>query len=253
MRRFFEEAGLAIRANFVPGLVLNCLLGCGVVVYFFWGGFREILGVVAEFRARWGVGFVVVSYVISCALLPEMMKVICFQGWRVRVQNLRDFLIAAPFFGVFGIFVDCLYRLQAVVFGEGVDFSTIFFKVLFDQLVFSPLLGTPLALVYFGWAEGGFRMEALRRQVAMPRLVWRVFGVLCAGWLVWFPGVSVIYSVPRDLQVPVAVTISAFWILIFTTLRRRQEEAMIAANGAIRGVVEACEREVLDGEEEGVG
>ena len=46
----------------------------------------------------------------------------------------------------------------------------------------------------------------------------KVFPVAVAGWCVWIPGVLLVYSMPPLLQIPVAVFIQVFWVLLFTTV-----------------------------------
>jgi hypothetical protein len=225
VRSVAEEAFRAIRSNFLPGLILQAVMLVGVAFYLFHDGFRSGLAGVAEMKRQMGYAFAFVSYVIAGAALPETMKILCFQGLLPNRQNFKDFAIAAPFFGMFGVLIDALYRLQITLFGAGNDLATIIKKVAFDQFVFSPFLGMPVTLVYFAWAVGGFRWRALLRGAALPGLAWRVLTVQSAGWIVWIPAVSIIYALPPLLQIPAAVTVTAFWVLILTTIRIRQENA----------------------------
>lgn len=222
---FLGEAFGAIRSNFLPGLVLQAAMLVGVGFYLFHQDFRNGLAGVAEIKRQMGFTFAFLSYVFAGALLPELIKLLCFQKLRPAWQNLKDFAVAAPFFGCFGVTIDLLYRLQTILFGLGEDPATIARKVAFDQFVFSPFLGTPATLIYFSWAAGGFRWRALVRGAALPGLAWRVLTVQAAGWMVWIPAVTVIYCLPALLQLPLAVTITAFWVLILTTIRLRQEAA----------------------------
>jgi hypothetical protein len=37
-------------------------------------------------------------------------------------------------------------------------------------------------------------------------------------WVVWIPVVSVIYSLPSALGIPLFIIAQAFWVMVFTTL-----------------------------------
>ena len=59
-------------------------------------------------------------------------------------------------------------------------------------------------------------------RAVLPDLPLRVFGIQCAAWIIWIPGVTLIYAMPSLLQIPIAILLTSFWILIFTTVRERQ-------------------------------
>jgi len=214
----FREAARAARANFIPGLILQGFLVAFLAVYAGSETARAALADVAVLKREAGYAFAFVGYVFASALLPEVLRVAVFQGFRPGWENLRRFLYSAPFWGCFGMLVDLLYRVQILLFGNDSGLLTIALKVVFDQFVFSPFLGTPLLVVYFAWVDG----ERLRDVLAPAEFFRRVVRIQCAGWMVWIPGVALIYWMPALLQIPVAILISAFWVLVFTAVRERQ-------------------------------
>jgi hypothetical protein len=219
-RHAISEGLLAAKKNLLPGLLVQVLMVVFLVLYIFHEGTRSVLSRLATAKQEAGFAFAFVGYMLAAALLPELLKIAFFQNFRPRSINLRNFLIAAPFWGVFGVIVDLLYRAQDRWFGTNADLATILPKVLVDQFLYSPLIGTPLAILYFAWAEQGFRMKGIR--AVLPDLPLRVFGIQCAAWIIWIPGVTLIYAMPSLLQIPIAILITSFWILIFTTVRERQ-------------------------------
>lgn len=220
IRHAISEGLRATKTNLLPGLLVQALMVIFFALYLSHEGTRILLARLAGVKADAGYAFAFVGYVLAAALLPELLKIAFFQNLRVQRTNLRNFLIAAPFWGSMGMLVDLLYRAQAHWFGTTADFATILPKVLVDQFLYSPFIGTPLAILYFAWAEHGFRLEGIR--ALLPHLPLRVFGIQCAAWMIWIPGVTLIYAMPSLLQIPIAILITSFWILIFTTVRERQ-------------------------------
>lgn len=192
-----------------------------LVAYFSHEGTRRFLWAVAEVKQQSGLAFAFVSYVVAAAVLPEVLRIVLFQSGRPRLNNLRSFLAAAPGWGLMGVVVDVFYRWQAVWFGDNATLSSVVPKVLVDQFLFSPLFSNPVMVAYFALCAGGFRAEVWERVLGRDFYVEKVVPVMVAGWMIWIPGVSVVYSMPQPLQIPVAVTIQAFWVLVFTTIGRR--------------------------------
>ncbi len=94
-------------------------------------------------------------------------------------------------------------------------------KMAVDQFLFSPFLCTPLSVGAITWRDNFFQPAALRWIMSLPFYFQRVVPAQVAGWCVWIPGVCLVYFMPPLLQIPVAVTIQVFWVLIFTTVVER--------------------------------
>jgi hypothetical protein len=220
IRHAIAEGLRAAKKNLLPGLLVQILMALFLFLYLSHEGTRSLLARLATTKQESGFAFAFVGYLLAAALLPELLKISFFQNFRPHPTNLKNFLIAAPFWGAFGVIVDLLYRAQDQWFGTDADIATILPKVLVDQFLFSPLIGAPLAILYFAWAEHGFRLTGIRS--VLPDLPLRVLGIQCAAWMIWIPGVTLIYAMPSLLQIPIAILLTSFWILIFTTVRERQ-------------------------------
>ena len=210
----------AIRANLLPGLLLQAVMGGVLSLYLLHDGTRQFLVRVAEVKYETGYWFAFVSYLISAALLPEILRVVFFQGGKATRSNLWNFLTAAPFWGLMGMLVDLFYRGQALWFGVGHDGLTILIKVLVDQFLFSPFLSSPLSVGYFSWRDLHFSVPAAR-SIFRPGFYFdRIFPVQVAGWCIWIPGVCLVYFMPSELQIPVATLLQSFWVLVFLLVNR---------------------------------
>jgi len=223
IRRALRLAAQAARANLLPGLLLQCLMLVFFSAYISHEGTRTFLTSVSRLKQESGYLFAFASYVLAGALLPELLRIAFFQAGRPSRRNLWLFLTAAPAWGCMGMLVDLFYRYQAIWFGTGHDLATLAAKVAVDQFVFSPFLTNPLTISWFLWRDEGFRASAWRKILSWDFLTERLFPVQVLGWIVWIPGVTLVYFMPSLLQIPVAVIIQVFWVLMFTTLGQRAQ------------------------------
>ena len=217
-RRSLRLAGAAARANLLPGLLLQSLLLVFFSLYIAHEGTRRFLGDVAHVKQEAGYAFSFFSYAVAGGVLPELLRIAFFQSGKTTRRNLWLLLTAAPFWGGMGMLIDLLYRLQAVWFGNGHDWLTLLCKVSVDQFLFSPFLSAPLIVGWFLLRDEGFRPSAFRKIFCAEFVCEKVFPVAVAGWCVWIPGVLLVYFMPPLLQIPVAVFIQVFWVLLFTTM-----------------------------------
>ncbi len=224
LRTAFRTAITAAKANILPGLLLQALMVVFFAAYISHEGTRQFLADVANLKREAGYPFAFFSYVLSAALLPEVLKVGFFQNCQIRKQNIYDFLTGAPAWGLMGILVDVFYRGQSLWFGTNNDFTTIALKLLVDQFVFSPFLSVPLSVGYFRWRDARFSPKALREMMSLSFVTERMLPAQVAGWCIWIPGVCLVYSMPSELQLPVAALIQAFWVLVFTFINQRRAD-----------------------------
>jgi hypothetical protein len=217
-----SRAAAAARENLFPGLLLQACLLVFLGLYLWNEPTRHFLAHVARIKIDMGYGFAVISYVIAAALMPEILRIAFFQRGRPRWRNVTNFLGAAPMWAFVGVTVDMLYRGQAVWFGAGSDFRTIASKLLVDQFVYSPFFSVPIIVSWLWWRDSGYSRAAARAIFTVDFVFEHIFPVMVAGWCVWIPGVSLVYFMPSPLQLPTAVTIQVFWVLIITTLSERK-------------------------------
>lgn len=204
----------AARANIVPGLIVQAVMVAVAVGYYFSPVVRGWLEAVAGVKVQMGVWFAAAVGVLAGAVLPEVMKVACFQGWRVRGGNWRTLAVTVPVWAFNGSVVHYLYELQAVMFGGGNDAGTIAKKVAFDQFVFNPLFAAIVNTVVYDLLARGFTWGNVRGCCGWGYYRDRVVPTLIATWGVWIPLVAIIYALPGDLQIPLFGLALTFWALM---------------------------------------
>jgi hypothetical protein len=224
MRDGIKKGLDAARANLKPGVAL-----WGILLVFFFSyltseRFRVGLGNIAAFKATIGYPFTFVVFVISGAILPELLKIAFFQRGRVEFVNFSNILYSGLLFGFAGVTVDIFYQYQAGWFGEGNDGWTLAAKTVVDQAIFSPIQNA-LILALLLWRGENFRSTTWRKVFSLNFLTSILFPVVVAMWCVWVPGVLLIYFMPTALQLPVASIISCFWVLILTFMSNRETKA----------------------------
>ncbi len=214
----------AARANVVPGLLLQIPLLGIVLAYYFHSGTQSALDILAGWKESGGYAFSFGVAVLAGSLLPELLRIVAFQGLKIHRKNLRNILFTAPFWGFMGIVVDALYRTQAAVFGSEVSFAVVFPKVLVDQFLYNPLFAAPMTVAAYHWRRQGYRCRGLGTLLTPKGYFQRILPTLIANWTVWIPAVSIIYSLPPLLQIPLFGFALCFWVLIVTTINADSKE-----------------------------
>jgi hypothetical protein len=209
------RAGLrAARANVVPGLIVQAVMVSLLLAYFFHPPTREWLERLAEVKIRWGYAYSALAAVIAGAAVPELLRIVVFQKGRLVGKNLSNFVFAAVFWTLIGMLVDLFYRYQATWWGDEAAVSVVIPQVLVDQFVFTPLITAPLTTWLYEWKDRGYRMRpgfftlGYYRDNILPTLV--------AIWGVWIPIVTILYTLPEPLQIPMYSLALTMWVMIYT-------------------------------------
>jgi hypothetical protein len=217
----------AFRANIKPGAILWLFMLAFFAAYASNTSFNQGLGRISELKIAVGYPFSFGVYVLSAALLPEILKIVFFQKGRLTLQNLNNFFFIGALFGIIGIITDVFYSYQATWFGETGGLKTLLLKAFVDQGLYSPVANFLLVSIFF-LRDNGVRKEVIKRILTLQFALVRVMPVVIAGWCVWIPGVLLVYSMPTALQLPVASLILCFWVLIFTFVAGQQPSTVEA-------------------------
>ena len=216
-------AGLrAARANAVPGLMVQLLMLGMLLAYYFYPPTRHWLDGLAEIKARWSYGYTAVSSIIAGAVIPELLRIVVFQKGRFLRSNTANLLFTVPFWCMMGVIVDFFYRCQAGWFGAEVTFAVVLKKVLVDQFLYNPLFAAPASGWLYDWKNRGYRFAGVGvfftagyyRDVVVP--------ILFATWGVWIPVVTILYSLPSQLQIPLFGLALSLWVMLYTWMSEQR-------------------------------
>lgn len=216
-------AGLqAARGNIVPGLIVQSVMLAVLLAYKFYPPTTVALNHLADLKARWGYGYSAIVAIIAGGVIPELLRIGVSQRGKILPRNLANLAFTVPFWCFMGVVVDGFYRAQAVCFGAEATFPIVLTKVAVDQFIYNPLFAAPVTAVLYDWKNrgyglhdlGGFFEPTYYRDVVVPTLF--------ATWGVWIPVVSILYSLPSLLQIPLFALALSLWVTLYTWMSERR-------------------------------
>jgi hypothetical protein len=218
-------AGLrAARANLLPGLIVQGLMLGLLLAYWFYPPTTLLLDRLALVKQHWGYGYSAVSSIIAGALIPELLRIAVFQNGRISRKNGTNLLFTVPFWCAMGIIVDAFYRAQAVWFGADAAFPVVAKKVLVDQFIYNPLFAAPCTAILYDWKNRGYGFHGLTEFFTIRYYRTVVVPTLFATWGVWIPIVTILYSLPSLLQIPLFGLALSLWVMLYTWMSERRAD-----------------------------
>ncbi|MDQ3002997.1 MAG: hypothetical protein M3Y08_17260 [Fibrobacterota bacterium] len=206
------------RANLLPGLVLQAFALALLVAYYFHEPSHQAMDGLAGLKSRWGWIYSFFATAVFGGLIPFLYLRL---NPRTRAATpLSHGVFYLLFWAIKGVEVDYFYQAQGWMFGNDTDFSTIAAKVLFDQLIYSVLWATPFTQLVFYWKDAGFSFARLRELRWFPFWKENMPKTVITLWVVWFPAIILIYSLPPALQIPLFNIVLCFYVLLFITVNR---------------------------------
>lgn len=218
LARLLRPALRGMRANLVPGLVLQAFALLIVVAYFELPHVGVLLDRVGALKQQHGYAFSAISTALFGGLIPYC--VLWLSGAIPRSHAGRELLFYVAFWLWKGVEVDALYRGQAMLLGDGAAWTTVATKTALDQFVYNPLWAAPSQTLFFLWKDRGFSWHRTRASLREDPFWRRTLTVLLSTWVVWTPAVAIIYALPGALQVPLFNVVLCFWCLLLSFLSR---------------------------------
>jgi len=212
----------AAKANIIPGLLVQGLMFTLLVAYYFYPPTTRWLNQLAVFKEHWGYGYSALSAIIAGAIIPEIMRVVIFQHGRILLQNFGNLLFSIPFWCFMGVVVDFFYRCQAGWFGTQATVPIVAKKVIVDQFIYNPLFAAPFTAALYDWKNRGYGFHDLRHYFTHGYYQNVVIPTLFATWGVWIPMVSIIYSLPNLLQVPLFGLALSLWVMLYSWMSEKR-------------------------------
>lgn len=212
----------AARANLVPGLIVQAMMLAMLLAYYFYPPMREVLNDAAALKERWSYAYSGLLSVLAGALIPELLRVCVFQKFRLASRNSSNLLFAAPFWCAMGVIVDFFYRNQALWFGSEATFDVVARKVMVDQFLYNPLFAAPATAILYDWKNRGFPRHGLGEFFTVEYYREVVVPTLFATWGVWIPIVTILYSLPSLLQIPLFGLALSLWVMLYAWMSEQR-------------------------------
>jgi hypothetical protein len=210
----------ALKQNLLPGLVLQFFALALVLIYFFVPASQPVYAWFGVLKHDYGFLYAFVATAFFGGLIPFLYLFVSkrLDASRSALALLLFYLI---FWGLKGIEVDFFYQLQGKWFGYENDFKTIATKVIIDQFLYSALWAAPMITICYLWVENEFDLGKSIAAMDRKFFVEKIPTVIFSNWLVWIPAVSIVYSMPQDLQIPLFNLVLCFWVLILAVLNKK--------------------------------
>lgn len=216
----WQETLASLRHNLVPGLFLWTIAAVVVGLYYLFEPARPSFTVLSAWKEQGGYFYSIAATAVFAGLIPVLYLA-------ARSSTRASLPAGGGLFLVFfwayrGLEIDLLYRFQAVLFGSEPTFASVVPKVLVDLFVYNVVWAASLQMLAYHWMNTGFRFDAFR-GFDWTRYFRRTLPVaLLSTWMVWLPVVSLTYSLPANLQIPLFNLAACFWALVVASLTAKK-------------------------------
>ncbi|MFC1568947.1 hypothetical protein ACFL4L_01815 [bacterium] len=203
----------AIRQNLIPGLFL-LIFGILIIVAYYWlTPVHYFLSKIAEMKEHGGYLFSILSTALFGGLIPYLYQIVTGQI-RKGAPVIATGIFMIVFYGYRGFEVDLFYQFQARLFGEGLLPYTIIKKIIVDQFIYAPFWAIPMITIGLMFKNCYLSWAALKPALNRRFLTDTMPTVILSTWVIWIPGVAIIYSFPFSLQIPIMNFIVCFYTLM---------------------------------------
>ena len=220
----------AVWANLFPILALQCAMAVTVALYFCWPAAAAVLSSFAAWQHSGGFLAAATATALAGGALSEITLVyLCDKGRWTR-QHVENLVFKMGMFSISGGVVFEFYQWQAVWFGTGLAWSVVVPKILVDQFIFSVFWATSYQTLMTRWQILRFSGRRLWNELDGNFVTQRMLPVLVINWMMWIPGVTLIYTMPLNLQTPMNIFGTAIWgILLAAVAKQGQAGGNITA------------------------
>lgn len=206
-------------------LVLQAMMAVMVVIYYAWPAGAAFLSQFGAWQQAGGVLAAACATSLAGGLLSEISTVYFQDRGRWSRHHVGNAAFKMVLFFISGSIVYEFYRQQAVWFGNGPSWRVLAPKILVDQFGYTVFFAVPYQATLTRWHQLGFSGARLWRELNDNFLTERLLPVLVTNWMFWFPGVTLIYSMPQHLQTPLFIFAMAIWGILLPAIARQHRDS----------------------------
>jgi len=200
--------------------VLLTAMSVLVAGYYCWPAGAAVLSQYAAWQHSGGILRTGLVAGFAGGVLSELCVVYIRDWGRWNGIHLENMVFRFVVFFISGMIVCKFYEGQAVWFGNGLSWRVLLPKIVVDQFVFSVLWSTPYQTLTFRWQALRYSGPRLWNELDRSFVVERMLPVLVTNWMFWIPGVTLVYSMPLILQMPLNIFATAIWSLLLAGLAK---------------------------------
>jgi len=208
-------------------LVLEAAMGSIVAIYYCWPAGKDVLSRYAAWQHGGGVLLAAFATALAGGVLSELSLVYLQDKGRWSAGHLEHMGFKFVLFFINGTFVYEFYAYQTIWFGEGTAWTVLLPKIVADQFGYSVFWAAPFQTLIIRWRVLGYSASRLRRELGATFLIEHILPVVVTSWMFWIPGVTLIYSMPSNLQAPLFIFATAIWGLLLPALLRQETPAAV--------------------------
>ena len=216
----WQRSLAGFRANLIPGVVL-WVVGLGVALtYYKMDSAKGFFDGVISVKQSYGFLYSFLATGLFGGLIPFLYLWAAGKIRRGTVVSYCSFFVL--YWAFRGVEVDAFYRLQSILFGDGLDWPTIATKVLVDQFVYCIVWSAPLTATCYGLKDAGFSWSRFRKRTTRQAFLFEIARLLLTTWILWIPATAIIYSLPLALQVPLFNLTLCFFVLLVSVFSENE-------------------------------
>lgn len=223
LRKAVGKGLRAARQNLIPMLMLEGAMALLVVVYYFWPTGKAVLTHYAAWQHQGGILVAALATGVAGGVISELSLVYFQDEGRWNFIHLENMVFKLLLFCTSGAIVYEFYGWQAVWFGQGNAWSVIVPKVCVDQFGYTVIWAVPYMTFATRWQALRYSGKSLWAELDKNFIAERILPVLVTNWMFWIPGVSLIYSMPLNLQTPLFIFATAIWGILLPAVGRQSE------------------------------
>ena len=210
----WSRSANGLRHNLFAGVFIWIV---ATLVYFFYKSSevcQNQLDELARIKLEYGYLYSACATGLFGGLIPFLAMF--FRGSVPPRRTFQWFLFFPLFWAFKGVEVDAFYRLQSFFFGASPEFKVVLYKVLVDQFVYCVIWSAPLTAIFYGWKDADFKWTDVVVLQNFGVMLDEILFLLFSTWIIWIPAVTIVYSMPNNLQIPLFNLTLCFFVLVIT-------------------------------------
>jgi len=222
--KLLKQSKAGLKTNWIPAVVLSGFCFLLIILYYTVDSVSESFNSIADYKQQTGYAWAFFGTAICGGFIPWVVLVIRTK-YQEHTSNVITELSPAEtkrniylegawltvFWGYRGVEVDAFYRLQAIMFGDGNDPSVIAPKVFVDLIVYNIVWAAHSVQAGYMIKDANFNCRVFLSKYNRNYFLYTIPSLLVACWIVWLPVVTIVYSLPGPLQVPMFNVAVCFW------------------------------------------